>query len=454
MVAFMDASDVAPLRFGGFELDARAGQLTRAGRRVHLAPQSIRLLTLLVQRAGEVVTRDEIRIALWGDDTFVDFDAAVNACVSQIRMALGDKATAPRFVETLPRRGYRFVAPVVSTPGPVQTPAAVESAAVPAALAPQNRRTWAWIAAALALVVGGLTASAFRTAPSATSPSDYARKRSLEAIQKLERGASGLADASPSELLARVKHFEVAIEKEPDFAEAYAGLAEAKLIVAQYRAEAPQVAYPAAKAAAAKAISLNPDLGYAQAIYAAAVLHFEWDWDSARAHFARALSLAPASPRVHYWYGRYLTAKGRHAEALRHALRAMSLTPTSPSAVTGAGVAEFYAGRLDDAAAHCARGLALMPEFVPAQMCLDAVKTAREGRNSISPDGMLATAVSLASSGEHDRALEWLQFAANRHSDALIFAAIQPAFDPLKRDPRFTNILERVGLRPSPYPVQ
>ena len=99
----------SPVQFGAFELDRDAGQLTRSGRRVHLTPQAIRVLTLLTERAGEVVTREEIRESLWGTDTFVEFETAVNACVSQIRTALGDKPTAPRFVETLPRRGYRFV---------------------------------------------------------------------------------------------------------------------------------------------------------------------------------------------------------------------------------------------------------------------------------------------------------------------------------------------------------
>ena len=437
------------IRFGGFELDARAGQLTRSGRRVHLPPQAMRVLTLLTAKAGEVVTRDEIRTALWGNDTYVDFDTAVNACVSQIRTALGDRPTAPRFVETLPRRGYRFVAPI-AVPDEPPAPAAVvlHEQSVIARQSPAGPAGWTrgWILLFLVLVVAALAASTLGIQPSMRA-GDYARNRSLAAVQKLERGASGLADASPSELLDRVKHFETAIAKEPDFAEAYAGLAEAKLIIAQYRAEPPQVAYPAAKAAAAKALALNPDLGQAHALYAAAVLLFDWDWNTARLHFARALTLTPGSPRVHHWYARYLTARGRHDEALRHARRAVALAPTSPSAVTNAGITAFYAGRLQEATAQCARAAALMPEFVPAQTCLAGTAAAREGRPGASPDGMLAPAVSLASAGERDRALDWLQLAANRHSDGLIFAAVQPAFGPLQGDARFTSILERVGLR-------
>jgi DNA-binding winged helix-turn-helix (wHTH) protein len=109
----MEDSDLHnPVRFGAFEIDRDAGQLTRSGRRVHLAPQALRLLLLLIDKQGNLATREEIRAALWSGDTFVEVDSAVNACVSQIRTVLGDKPTAPPFVETIPRRGYRFVAPL------------------------------------------------------------------------------------------------------------------------------------------------------------------------------------------------------------------------------------------------------------------------------------------------------------------------------------------------------
>jgi DNA-binding winged helix-turn-helix (wHTH) protein len=446
------------VQFGAFQLDRRSGELRRSGRRVHLAPQATQVLDLLTRRAGEVVTREEIRSALWGDDTFVDFDTAVNACVSQIRSVLGDKASAPRFVETLPRRGYRFVAPLVDAEAdqqPAMRTAATTTAAVagaaPAASGPPSSRQWQALALVLLVAVAGLVASALyvRTAPAAGG-APYARSRSLSALQKFERGATGLADASPTELLDRIKHFETAIAAEPDFAEAYAGLAEARLLSALYRAESPTIGYAAAKAAAAKALSLNPELGPAHAIYAAAVLQFDWDWDTARAHFSRAETLAPSSARVHFWSSRYFTARGRHADGVRHADRALELAPTSPSAWTNAGVAAFYAGNLDAARRRCDRAILLMPAFVPASQCLAAVREAAEGRGASSPDGVLLPAIALAHSGNRDGALEWLQLAANRHSDGLIFARVQPAFAALHSDPRFVGILQRVGLSPLP----
>jgi eukaryotic-like serine/threonine-protein kinase len=100
------------LRFDIFELDTGSGELRRNGDRIKLPPQPCRVLELLVRRSGEVVTRAEIRENVWRDDTFVDFEQGMNFCIRQIREAVGDTAGTPRFIETLPRRGYRFLVPV------------------------------------------------------------------------------------------------------------------------------------------------------------------------------------------------------------------------------------------------------------------------------------------------------------------------------------------------------
>ncbi len=105
------------LRFGTFELDEEAGQLRRDGVAVKLPPQPFRLLALLASRPGELISRDEIRQQLWGEDTYVDFDQGVNFCIKQVRSVLRDDADRPLYVETVPRRGYRFIAPV-ERPGP------------------------------------------------------------------------------------------------------------------------------------------------------------------------------------------------------------------------------------------------------------------------------------------------------------------------------------------------
>jgi DNA-binding winged helix-turn-helix (wHTH) protein len=101
-----------PIRFGVFEVDLKAGELRKNGLKIKLHEQAFQILSLLLERAGEVVTREELRQRLWSADTFVDFDHSLNAAIKKLRQALGDSADSPRFVETLARRGYRFIAPV------------------------------------------------------------------------------------------------------------------------------------------------------------------------------------------------------------------------------------------------------------------------------------------------------------------------------------------------------
>jgi DNA-binding winged helix-turn-helix (wHTH) protein len=102
------------LYFGAFELDLEAGKLLKNGRLVRLQPQPFRLLSLLVSQPGRLVTREDIQSALWKNDTFVDFEQGVNFAVKQVREALGDRAESSVYIQTVPRRGYRFVAPVTS----------------------------------------------------------------------------------------------------------------------------------------------------------------------------------------------------------------------------------------------------------------------------------------------------------------------------------------------------
>ena len=96
--------------FGVFELDLRSGELRKAGGRINLSDQPFRILAVLLEHPGELVTRDELRSRVWPTDTFVDFEHGLNAAIKRLRDALGDSADTPRFVETLPRRGYRFIA--------------------------------------------------------------------------------------------------------------------------------------------------------------------------------------------------------------------------------------------------------------------------------------------------------------------------------------------------------
>jgi TolB-like protein/DNA-binding winged helix-turn-helix (wHTH) protein/tetratricopeptide (TPR) repeat protein len=144
-------------RFGVFELDARSGELRRHGQKIRLPHQSFQILLLLLSRPGDVVTRDELRQALWTSETFVDFDVGLNSAVRKLREALEDEAGHPTFIETLPRRGYRFIAEVNAMPAiepAAPLPASANEAGLPPAPlpTPRQRTRPIWIGAAVALV--------------------------------------------------------------------------------------------------------------------------------------------------------------------------------------------------------------------------------------------------------------------------------------------------------------
>ncbi len=157
------------LHFGAFEVDSRAGELRKGGRKVKLQDQPFQILTLLLEHPGEVVTREDIQKKLWPTDTFVDFEHSLNTAVTKLRQALGDDADNPRFVETLPRRGYRFVGtlngnqPSAQSPSPSQTPAPqvttvsepAQALAPPSAIPPptRSRPLHIWLAATVLAIV-------------------------------------------------------------------------------------------------------------------------------------------------------------------------------------------------------------------------------------------------------------------------------------------------------------
>ena len=134
-------------RFGAFTLDARTGELSHDGRRALLRDQSLQVLVALLENPGELITREALAARLWADGTFVDVDRGLNKAVNHLRETLGDSADQPRFVETLPRKGYRFIAPVVQEGRDPNLPAPPDAAdPVPRGW----QRWWWWIAAAMA----------------------------------------------------------------------------------------------------------------------------------------------------------------------------------------------------------------------------------------------------------------------------------------------------------------
>ena len=171
----MEIHSDSAYRFGQFEVNAASGELFKNGKRVRLQEQPFRLLVVLLENAGEVVTRDDLRHRIWRDDTFVDFDSSLRVAVGKLREALGDDAENPRYVETIPKRGYRFLAPETypelttrdigelgASPSSAETAAPDDSRGAPLV----HRSNWSlrWMLASvlLLIVVAGI-AIAFRT---------------------------------------------------------------------------------------------------------------------------------------------------------------------------------------------------------------------------------------------------------------------------------------------------
>ena len=188
-------------RFEGLEVDLRAGELRKDGETIKLQEQPLRILTMLLEHPGEIVTREEIQRKLWPTDTFVEFDHSINAAIQRLRQALGDSAENPRCVETMARRGYRFIAPVeivgadggVPAVAPVSSPAILVAAMSPSPL--QKRRALIFGIAMLVLagVIAGLSYNLYRLAHRRPP----ARETAMKMTQLTSSGTAGSPTISP-----------------------------------------------------------------------------------------------------------------------------------------------------------------------------------------------------------------------------------------------------------------
>ena len=238
------------IRFGAFELDLCSSELRRNGMKVMVGDQPIQILQSLLERPGELVTREQLRQRLWKSDTYVDFDLGLNSAVRKLREALGDSAENPRFVQTLPRRGYRFIAPIVKADDDRQVNDTGSAARMSR---PNAVRKWALGTAVLAVAAMTLavvyargrrdqpvdmraTNKAAHVDPSAESRGSH-RPRHATDVRAVDPAAYSLyitgQQAVGRQTIAQfrdaIAYFEEALARQPDFAEAHAALAGAQL---------------------------------------------------------------------------------------------------------------------------------------------------------------------------------------------------------------------------------
>ncbi|HEY7303056.1 MAG TPA: winged helix-turn-helix domain-containing protein [Bryobacteraceae bacterium] len=346
------APSVRVLRFGLFELDPYACELRKCGVKVHLQGQPLQVLSILLQRAGSLVTRDELRSQLWQADIFVNFDHSLDNAIARIRDVLGDSARTPTYLETLPRRGYRFIAPVEEALPPISVENDYETAQAGVLTAPQGKRA-TWISTFCVCGAIGFTSWMawqhfyVERAPSAirSVAVRHERRRPVDSVdpkayEAYLRGRYYLTKQfSMRQPLDTAKgYFEGSIQKDPDFAPAYAGLANSYVSLAFFRHLSPRNAYSSAKKALAKALDLDERTAAAHGTLALLEWQFEWDWAAAEREFNYTIAVAPDYDCVRADHAFYLAWSNRRDEALAEVTRSRELNPGSSFASTESAV--------------------------------------------------------------------------------------------------------------------
>ena len=345
------------LSFDGWTLNRASGELTRGGATVRLAQQPLRVLLELIDNAGLVVSRDALVKALWPRG-IVDFDNSLNGIVRKLRIALGDDSETPRYIETLPRIGYRFI-------GRLEAPTHAAQAKRPEG---PRRALWIGAAVALAAIAAGSWWFARPTRQPAVNNAVLVPKRTtsqrayeyyLDGIfQRSRRDINGLPLA--------IAAFESALREDPEYAEAWAGLSSALLGAAVIEEGPTRPLIDRARDTAERAIVFDAALPDAHSSLGQA-LTFERNYPAAERSFATALSLNESHARGWHGVGVLRAFQGRPEEALAAMRRARELEPMTPHFSSQYGALLFYARRYDDAIAHLEPLLEAQPRLDQAR---------------------------------------------------------------------------------------
>ncbi len=496
------------IRFGVFEADLRAGELRRSGVKVRIQDLPFRALAVLLSRPNGVVTREELRQALWPDGVFVDFDRGISSAIKRLRDALGDSADNPIFVETIERHGYRWIGPVQGT-----EPSAEEGVLLgPQAVAPPPPHAsprWIFIFAlpVLALLFAvWIFRPSYRSAKagSKTQPASSSSSAGLplhaanrEAEEFYLKGRYYWEKRTPDSLNKAVDSFTQAIVHDPSYAPAYVGLADCYNLLREYTVMPASEAYPRALAAAKKAVELDDRSSEAHASFAFASFFGMGDAATADREYRRAIELNPNNAAAHHWYATYLQCLRRYPQSLAEIERAQSLQPASKSVLADKGAILFDAGRQQDAIALLRQMEENEPDFISPHRYLKFIYLlaadyphylqeakseallmhdssalaiaeatekgfAAEGGKGLLQGlrrqqiklyerGLLSPyflAVTCSLQGDKQEALRYLRTAYNRHADGLFQIETDHAFDNLHDDLAFRQLVADVGLPP------
>jgi TolB-like protein/DNA-binding winged helix-turn-helix (wHTH) protein/Tfp pilus assembly protein PilF len=644
---------VCKYRFGPFEVSTRTHELHKQGRKLKLRPQPYQVLLLLLENGGDVVTREQVRARVWASDTFVDFEHGLNTAIKELRGVLSDSAKEPRYVETLPRVGYRLIVRVEKESGLVPAdivadPTAAGAGVTPASplpspvVASRARRAWA-LAAVTALVVAGVlfTVRWMRTRTPAHDDSAAAAKTAgrpmMLAVLPFENltgdpGEEYFSDGLTEEMIAqlgrldpaqmgvigrasvmRFKHspdalgqakrelgvqyvlegsvrrdhdrvrvtaaliqtkdqtrlwgkeydrdlsnllqlqaeiageiatevnlrlaapvrnnpdgekslsaerlaaydlylrgrfffnkrtfegleravqcFQQAVEKDPSYPRAYAGLADTYALMSSYRFAPPKQAMPKAQAAAKKAVELDPSLAEAHTSLAVIAQNYDWDWKTAESEYRRAIELDPNYATAHHWYAEVLALVGRFPESEQEIERAHQLDPLSLIINADYGAILYFSRQYEPAITQLRAVLEMEPYFPrawiiafpyveerkyaealaalgmcqagskkpppPWDLCAYVYAKSGDEQNarralksllaSANPQAAMAyyLAVAELGMGDNQKALDYLEIAYEERNISTA-VGVDPVFDPLRNEPRFHKILEGMHLK-------
>jgi len=628
------------LRFGVFQVNLAARELRKHGVRIRLPGQPFCILSILLEKPGQVITREEMRQRLWSSDTFVDFEHSLNSAIKKLRAALGDTPENSRYIETVPRMGYRFIAPVeeISTNGrsASETPGATANVERADKTEESRHRRWPLflgIPVVLITVIAGYFAwSRARVRPqppsgrlmlavlpfenlTGDSGQDYfsdglteemiaqlghldpehlgviartsimhykhgheqlgqiGRELAVHYVlegsvrrdsgkvritaqlvqmkdqtpvwsRQYDRELSGLlalqgeiaqeiadeiqpilgsdhkriaadrkSTTSPSSYEAydlylkgryfwnkrtkdsfqqAAEYFQQAIAKDPNYARAYAGLADTFGLMSTWYLVPQNEFMPKARDAALKALRIDASVAEAHTSLALVAENYDYDWQTAEKEFRQAIQLDPGYGTAHQWYAECLSFQGRFDEALAESERARQLDPLSVIIARDHGTILYFSRQYDRAIEQFRAVREMDPDFPRAGALIEAYVQKGQFADALAELGKLRThgdalwywsylayicgrsgqraqaqralarleylvrysqselllplLVAYAGTDRKDEVIALLQKAYSEHSNSVVTLKVEPHYDALRSDPRFQDLLRRVGL--------
>jgi DNA-binding winged helix-turn-helix (wHTH) protein/Tfp pilus assembly protein PilF len=426
--------------FGPFTLQVSKRLLLRDDRAVTLTSRAFETLLALVENAGSILGKDELLGRIWPDA--VVLESNLTQTVFMLRKALGEEIKDHRYIVTVPKKGYCFVAEVRELPE------------------------------------GGEEA---RAKGPARELLGKRYSENTEVHQLCLKGRHFWAKRTASAMEKAIQCFQQALDRQPLCAKAYAGLADCYAILSHYSRLSPRQTMPKAKAAALRALDIEPDLIEAHASLALVKMLFDWDWTGAGAEFQKALEPNHHYAPAHHWHGMYLAAHGQFDRAILEVERALHLDPLSLAINTDLGLVLYLARRYDEAARQYRATMDLEPDFSDARTGLlmasnqmgmfhqpiseflrspDALNraVATQLENAYAQSGVKGywrTYLELAEApGSEVQTSPYVRArlhaeigaASSEHDGGLSLMKVDPGLDSLRGADRFAAILERIGL--------